>query len=115
MRRAFQSVKTALFIYIAVLFSGCDTVDGPYSEPVVLPATERKILLEDYTGHKCQGCPAAHDEAQELKDGYGDALIVVTVHASAWANINGSGAFTYDFRTPLATELYQTLIPATEP
>jgi hypothetical protein len=48
----------------------------------------RKVLLEDFTGHICQACPAAHVEAKRLQDIYGDRLIVLSIHAGYFATTN---------------------------
>jgi hypothetical protein len=110
-----------IFIYIICGFTiaSCDKVEGPYSETAQsngnLNDTVRKVLLEDYTGHKCQGCPAAHDEAHALEGVFGDQVIVIAVHAGYWTSVNASGSFTYDFKTPEGTELYTALIPSTQP
>ena len=63
----------------------------------------RKILLEDYTGHKCGNCPRAAEKAKELKEMYGDTLILLTVHAGFFAE-NSGGNFTTDFTTDTGNE-----------
>ncbi|MBL8003013.1 MAG: Omp28 family outer membrane lipoprotein [Flavobacteriales bacterium] len=67
----------------------------------------RKVLLEDITGHKCNNCPAAADQAKALQDIYGDALIVVGVHATAFAE-PGSPPYTADHRTSAGEEYATT-------
>lgn len=68
---------------------------------------ERKILIEDFTGHKCQACPLAHREAKRLVDVYGDQLVVIALHADFWALPSPPGApsYTYDFRNQTATQV----------
>ena len=56
----------------------------------------KKILLEDYTGHKCGNCPRAAEKAEELKEIYGDQLIPIAIHAGFFASDFG-GNFTTDF------------------
>jgi thiol-disulfide isomerase/thioredoxin len=42
----------------------------------------RRVLLEDFTGHTCNNCPAAAVIAEGLQTFYGeDQLILVGVHA----------------------------------
>ena len=67
----------------------------------------RKVLLEDYTGHKCGNCPRATRAALDLKNLAGDGLVLLAVHAGFFATPNPITApsFTYDFRTPAGTDL----------
>lgn len=54
-------------------------------------------ILEDYTGVKCNNCPAAAEIAQQLEELYGSHLVVLGVHPKT-ALQNPSGGFP-DFRT----------------
>jgi hypothetical protein len=70
------------------LFFGCDNIEGPYGisngtipNDTVTDTIIRKVLLEDFTGHTCQACPASHVEAKRLHDIYGKQLIVLGIHA----------------------------------
>lgn len=90
-----------LIIISAVLISfvACDKIDAPFTEEVEKPDTNKKVLLEDFTGQKCVNCPAAHEIAHQLQDAYGEEnLIIVSVHAGFFAT-PASEPFTYDFRT----------------
>mgnify|MGYP001323270372 FL=1 len=91
---------------------GCDLV----TDPLVAPGGDnsggegvtRKVLLEDFTGHRCNNCPAATRTATQLHDVYGEDLIVVGVHATdffgAPANPpNSNGSYATDFRTEAGT------------
>ena len=80
-----------LFI-LGFLFFGCDKVEGPYgvSGNITPPDSTsdtivRKVLLEDFTGHTCQACPASHAEAKRLQDIYGEQLVVLSIHAGFFA------------------------------
>jgi len=44
------------------------------------PSVYKKILLEDLTGVRCVNCPDAAARAKELKDKYGDTLVVVGLY-----------------------------------
>ena len=101
-----------LIIVAGFLFSGCDEIDGPYGVsgtggPIGGDTIVRNVLIEDYTGHTCQACPNAHREATRLHNLFGERLIVIAEHADFWADPYPAGApyFTYDFRTPLATQI----------
>ena len=63
-----------LVFTIANFQQACDIEDEPYLIPVdTIPIGSggpsegiRKVLLEDYTGHKCPNCPEAAEEAHNL-------------------------------------------------
>lgn len=85
------------------LFSGCDIISTPKSEMAgpINPGSgvTRNVLLEDCTGHLCNNCPAAADVAEDLKDIYGDRLVIVAVHMSATFAAPQAPPFDDDFRT----------------
>jgi hypothetical protein len=105
---------------VAVLYFGCDKVDAPYREEVVTPdfcATgiddsipNKKVLVEDYTGHTCGNCPDAGVYLNDsLKAIYNHCIVVVSVHAGFFAPVcpgglscptnAPSGSFSTDFTT----------------
>lgn len=59
----------------------------------------RKVLLEDYTGHKCVNCPEAAEVAHGLEGLYGGKLILLAVHAGFNAVPSPSGDFTANYTT----------------
>lgn len=94
-------------VFIAGTISSCDKVEAPYKEEIEKPDTQQKVLLEDFTGHKCVYCPAAQVVAQELAESYGeDKLIVVAIHAGFLASPTPGSTFEYDFTTEAGTEYY---------
>jgi len=93
-----------LIALLAFIFiSGCDKIDPPY---VNTPGDNgggeeelvQKVLLEDYTGHTCVNCPAAAKLAGDLKQLYGEKLIIMAVHAGYFAEVE-SPPFDLDLRT----------------
>ncbi|NVN94586.1 MAG: Omp28 family outer membrane lipoprotein [Bacteroidetes bacterium] len=94
-----------IFLFFASIFlSSCDKVDEPYTSPV--PAKDwygKRILIEDYTGHKCPNCPSAAIIATNLKELYGDKIVVIAIHAGYFATPS-SPNFPEDFRTTAGTE-----------
>ena len=109
-----------IFLSFIFLLSACDKITGPYVEdqtqntvdtvkcpvPDFTPYSSpvRKILLEDFTGHKCVNCPTAHDIATDLKNTYGDQLVILAIHAGFFAKTDND-KYTYDFNTDAGTEL----------
>lgn len=96
---------------IVVLLSSCDKIEPPYyymqfDEDVTVefpPLDEskvyRKLYMEEFTGHRCVNCPAGHEVIEQLKNQYGDTLVVVGIHYGTLAKPQSSGLYTYDFRT----------------
>jgi thiol-disulfide isomerase/thioredoxin len=97
-------------LIISIAFIACDKVDEPYKEDVVKPETNKKVLLEDYTGHYCPNCPAAHDISNELLDIYEENLIVVVIHAGEFFAGPKPPDYSYDFRTPAGEEYLTNFI-----
>jgi len=109
--------KSILLIVIsAIIYSSCDIIETPYISPnesvevnVEFPELNRdsvirKVLMEEYTGHRCPNCPTGHERLSQLLNVYGDSLIAVCIHAGSLANPNTD--FPYDFRTEAGTQLY---------
>ncbi len=119
-------MKNALLTILvaAFLFPGCDVVKEPVPPtaggPVVPIDTSdttgsivrRKVLIEDFTGHRCNNCPGAARTALALQGLYGEDLVVVGVHvtstfASPVSPPLPNGSYSTDFRTP-AGNTYET-------
>lgn len=108
-----------LIIAMLVVATGCDYVERPVDPNAGgnggnggNGTVTRNVLLEEFTGHRCSTCPAAHIVAKQLDDLYGDRLVVVGVHATATFAApvdppNPDGSFSTDFRTP-AGDAYTT-------
>ena len=79
-------MKKILFILtILPLFFSCDGVgeDDRYIEVAPIKS-ERKVLLEEFTGQRCTNCPAAHAIIEKLEEQYGEDLVVVSIHAGSF-------------------------------
>ncbi len=101
-------MKNLIISFLAVLvlgFSSCDVVEEPYFTEFAIPETEKKVLLEDYTGHLCVYCAGAAVEAEDLKELYGDNLVVIAVHAGFFAQPVPHDPYLFDdFRTDAGEE-----------
>ncbi|HRG37023.1 MAG TPA: Omp28 family outer membrane lipoprotein [Bacteroidia bacterium] len=97
-----------LFSLLAGIYS-CDYVSNPV-EPTTnnngescistaFPATTpfRKVLVEDYTGHKCPNCPQAAVSIKKLEQTFHDSVICIAVHADFFAKPDTK--YPEDFRT----------------
>ncbi len=93
-----------------VLFS-CDKVNPPYTtthntNPDTNQTVQvKKVLVEDYTGHLCVNCPAAHDVLAQLIDLYPGQIVPVSLHVGSFAAPVNSTHYGKDFRTPEGEEL----------
>lgn len=93
-----------LLIIFSLFILSCDKIDKPYLKKLDKdtpdPGDEtRKILLEEFTGHKCPNCPEGSQIAQDLGVIYGEQLILVSIHAGFFAKPDQAGLYTADFRT----------------
>jgi hypothetical protein len=100
-------MRTLLFIIVlGSLFYSCDHVKNPYPPEVNLELdttlypglwsdyennewptfsqntnTNRNVLIEDFTGHKCVFCPAAADLAHQLHEADPSRVYIASIHA----------------------------------
>jgi hypothetical protein len=98
----------------SLIFYSCTKLDAPYvtvqhhhiGDTIMswdtIPAV-RKVLLEDYTGHKCVNCPEAALTARSLDEEYEGRLLVMAVHAGFYS-LPGAGEYDLDLRTPAGNE-----------
>jgi Outer membrane protein Omp28 len=102
------------FMFPGIFFLGCTKIDAPYAaakhgniKDTVIDwdtvTITRKVMLEDYTGHKCVNCPEAAITAHSLEELYPGKLIIVSVHAGYYA-IPGTGDYTLDLRCQASEE-----------
>jgi hypothetical protein len=104
-------IKTLLIVLplVVLLFTSCDKINTPYAlakhgniiDTIIDWDTAiqvKRVLLEDYTGHTCQNCPAAGAIAHSQEAFYNGKLIVMAVHAGYYAE-PGTGEFAIDLRT----------------
>ncbi len=102
-------MKKYLILLSAILIiTSCDIVEGPYlTDETINPIDTttntyvKKVLVEDFTGHKCPNCPDAARELDAIHDIYGEQIIGMAIHVSAFAKPNHSSqeGYQYDFRT----------------
>lgn len=105
-----------VFACFALLFFGCDKIEGEFYQivqnedvmvtfPDIDPAAVyRKVLVEEFTGHRCTNCPQGHQILHELLNQYGDTLVAVGIHYGSLAKPFGS-MFSYDFRTDAGSQI----------
>ena len=114
-----------LSIIVLITFSGfiwtaCDKIDNPLivvneqdipldldtnfiADSVIV--SQKQVLLEDFTGHKCINCPTAAITAHGWIEEFNDRLIIYSIHAGNWAE-PADAPYTADFRCETGDELY---------
>ena len=101
-------------IVIATLsLYACDKIEAPFKEVSTTPIdtttteekVERKVLIEEYTGHQCGNCPEGALLLEDLKATYGEKLITLSIHTGFFAKLNNGSGYGYDFRNATGNEL----------
>ncbi len=105
MKRIVFAVFGLLMATMSITTS-CDKVDPPYMTipDEVKGDTVRKMLLEDFTGHKCVNCPAAHKIIEDLHKVYGERMVVMVIHTGFFAKPSAP-PLDYDFRTQAGDDI----------
>lgn len=96
-------------IGLLLVLSACDE-QRRVIEPFV-PAGNRVVLLEEFTGVGCTNCPKGSREIENLLTQFPDNLIAVSIHAGFFADTNIFSFGKYDFRTEEGTFLFGYLGP----
>jgi hypothetical protein len=116
-------MKTYFLLISALIIglSSCDQIeegnfidgDGPSTTEGVL----RKVLIEDFTGHKCQNCPKAAEELHAIQAAFPEQVVGIAIHAGYFAGPNSAVApyLTTDFRTEEGTEIHDFFGPEAYP
>lgn len=118
-------LKTSLILGALIAVSSCsedvvvkEYLNSPfYAEGAVeydFPAppadVKRKVLLEDFTGHRCGNCPRAAEKIEDIlgSSPYSEHVIPVAVHGDG-GDFNAfdpnADMFYYDFTTPEGIDL----------
>lgn len=110
-------MKRIIYAILAIpfLFASCDNfeeserLEFPEGEtinstPITKIQTEQALLVEDFTGWDCPNCPEGTEILNQLKNTYGERLIVTAVHAGPFAKPKADNNHV-DFRTPYGDAL----------
>ncbi len=99
-----------LQFFLLISLAGCDIIDEPFkkdpqgngNQPGMF---QQKVLLEKFTGHLCTNCPEAARVAKNLKDVFGDRLVVTSIHAG-WFSRQFGITFNANYRTTAGTQIH---------
>ena len=70
----------------------------------------RVVLLEEFTGHLCVNCPEATKLSNDLKETYGNKLLLLAIHAGDLAEPS-TAPYDNDLRTTAGTSIYNYFAP----
>lgn len=76
---------TIVLLLFAFILNSCDKVTPPYVEARDYCSGNKKVLIEDYTGHGCDNCPEAAVIAHDLKEFFCERIVIIAVHAGFFA------------------------------
>ncbi|MBC7862930.1 MAG: Omp28-related outer membrane protein [Bacteroidia bacterium] len=103
-----KTFYSGLFLFALLAFSMCDYVKEPYQNlaPIGSSANaiidsmtgtlDKKIFIEDYTGHTCGNCPKAVDTINTIYNLYPGRVIAVGIHSGYYSALQ-SPDYTYNF------------------
>lgn len=96
------------FILILFAFTACEEVVQPL--PDLQIESDRRVLLEEFSGGNCKPCADAAAEIENLLGIHGENLIVVTMHTFIpTPQAEPAPDATYDFRTNKGTDIINSL------
>lgn len=106
-----KKIILPLVLAFCGIITSCDFVSNPVENAVPTTSTGstvimKKVLLEDFTGHKCGNCPGATREAMRLDSIYPNQIIMLGVHAGFYAGLGVN--YTTDFRNVTSTDYDNT-------
>lgn len=95
-------MKKLIFLLAIISFFSCEE-NMPVVPEAPIIDTARKVMVEEFTGVACVGCPSGSAELELLLSQYGSNLVVVSIHTSDFGTPLPSSQ--YDFRTSEAEEI----------
>ena len=110
-----KNVTSILLVNTILFWVSCDKIEPPYTQ-INNNITEKTILIEKFTGHKCSNCPDANRKLETLKDFYGYNIISVAIHPGELAEFTGIDEnYPYNFTTTegdiIANDMGATFLP----
>ncbi|MCT4623956.1 MAG: Omp28-related outer membrane protein [Schleiferiaceae bacterium] len=110
----------ALFA-ISLIATSCDYISEPWQsgeppEPGDTNKVMRNILIDDFTGHKCNNCPKASDEIKlmESLQQFEGRVVAIGIHAGFFSTPSAS-PYEADYRTPEGSDLENLFSPSSFP
>ncbi|MCH8546758.1 MAG: Omp28 family outer membrane lipoprotein [Cryomorphaceae bacterium] len=106
---------TYLLLVFGVLFiSSCDYIDEPIRQGGnggtgggggETEEAVQRVLIEKFTGHRCNNCPNAEGSSTQIKNSFGEKIVIVSYHVLD--NFAGpTNNLPQDWRTPEGTSIF---------
>lgn len=95
-----------VILLVAFILNSCDKVSPPFIESRDYCNGNKKVLIEDYTGHGCVNCPGAAVLAHDLREQFCDRVVIIGVHAGFFAKpyFEDDTLFAADYTTEAGNE-----------
>ncbi len=104
MKKIHQFILLTLLMF-TISLTNCDNIEDPVIPvtgtydiesygipPTFEPATEdmiyQRVVIEDFTGHKCGNCPEAAITAETIKEGAPSKVSIIAVHAGDFTEVD---------------------------
>jgi len=111
-----------LSIFAALIITACDKVEDPLviiDQQVTTndrlgdvfyiasdSTNEKRVLLEEFTGHLCTNCPEAAIAAHGWVEESNGRLVIYSVHAGNFAAVDPDNGYTSDYTCPTGNTLF---------
>lgn len=78
-----KAILRYILPFCFILLWGCDNIDKDERLiEIEIPAAQKSVLIEEFSGQKCVNCPTAAAEAQAIQESYeAGKVVVVCIHA----------------------------------
>ncbi len=86
-----KTIKHLFIVCLIINFISvaCDKIEPPFKQNINnnndTNTYVQKVLIEDFTGHRCGNCPRAHEKLHQLKETYGSKIIGLAIHSGFFA------------------------------
>lgn len=108
-----KSINYIIAIAFISIFSACE--EQPLTIPEFVPPTSGKVvLIEEFTGASCSGCPAGAAKVEELLTNYPNNVAAVAIHGDFLTEPIADKS-KYDFRNADAQILEQSFTIFSKP
>ena len=116
-----------LILSFGILLNSCDVIDEPFKDSIspidtvglvqsdTIIQTQKAVLIEDFTGHRCKNCPKASKAINELDSLFDSQVVPLAIHAgpSNFTGVNNEYPtdFTTEYGDDLATHFGISALP----
>ena len=100
-----------MLLVLGSFLTACEVIpEGEQNKVIFTPvdssAVKRTSLLIEYSGWRCVNCPTAAEKAHDLKEQYGENLVVVVMHPASNSNTRYGNNQAVNYTCPEADSIY---------